>query len=293
MLNRKTSIPVSRAVPFEFPDDIHRHWNREDPEISAMANGASLTMPFLEPFLIKSIRDCGEFVNDPLLKEEIIGFCQQEAHHFKAHRRYNDILKKNGYPELEEFEQEMKQTYIKLGQKPLQKRMAYTAGFEAMTMGITKWIIGDRVKLFAGSDPRVASFMIWHMVEETEHKCVAFDAYKAVYGSSLSSYWHRMVGVLHGSLHVMWLSRRGYHIMLKKDGLWGSLKSRWRLWRRACWFSFAVGPYLIRAALPGHNPRHEKDLQWVLDWMDGWDSNDKGKAPLVDTHHPNIPVPFH
>lgn len=160
MLNRKTTVPVSRAVPFAFPEDIDRHWNKADPEISAMANGASLTMPFLEPFLIKAIRDCLEFVDDPRLKEEIDGFCQQEAHHFKAHRRYNDMLKKNGYPELAALEQEMKRAYIELGKRSLQKRMAYTAGFEAMTMGITKWIIGDRVKLFAGSDPRVASFMI-------------------------------------------------------------------------------------------------------------------------------------
>lgn len=293
MLNRKTSIPVSRAVPFEFPDDIHRHWNRNEPELSAMANGASLTMPYLEPFLIKTIRDCGKLIDDPLLKEEIEGFVQQEAHHFKAHRRFNDLLKQNGYPELAEFEQKMKQAYIRLGQNSLQKRMAYTAGFEAMTMGITKWIIGDRVKLFAGSDPRVASFMIWHMVEETEHKCVAFDAYKAVFGSSLKSYWHRMLGVFHGSLHVLWLARRGYHIMLKKDGLWKNMKSRWRLWVRICWFAAAAGPYLIRAALPGHDPRQERDLQWVLDWMDGYEGSDKTKTPLVDTRHPDIPVPFH
>jgi len=238
-------------------------------------------------------RRCGELIDDALLKKEIQGFALQEAHHFKAHRRYNDILKKNGYPELAAFEQKMKQAYIRLSQKPLQKRMAYTAGFEAMTMGLTKWIIGDRVKLFAGSDPRVASFMIWHMVEETEHKCVAFDAYKAVYGNKRGAYWHRMLGVFHGSFHVLWLSRRGYHIMLKKDGLWRNLKSRWRLWRRACWFAAAAGPYLIRAALPGHDPRKEKDLEWVLDWMEGYKQSDKTKAPLVDTHHPEIPVPFY
>lgn len=80
--------------------------------------------------------------------------------------------------------------------------------------------------------------------------------------------------------------------MLKKDGLWRNLTSRLRLLRRIGWFAIAAGPYLIRAALPGHDPRQEKDLQWVLDWMDGYEESDITKPPLVDTYHPEIPVPF-
>ncbi len=293
MLNRKTTIPLPRDIPFEFPDDIDPHWIYGDPEMSCMVNGSSLVMPYLEPFLVKSIRDCAAHIDEPLLKNEIKGFADQEVYHFKTHRRFNEILKSKGYPELAEHEQKMKAAYLKLSHKSLQKRMAYTAGFEAMTMGITKWVIEDRVKLFAGADTRVASFAIWHMVEETEHKCVAFDAYQAVFGSGLKAYWHRMLGVFHGSLHVLILSRAGYHIMLKKDGLWKSPKSRWRLWRRICWFTMAAGPYLIRAALPGHNPRQEKDPQWVLDWLEGYNKSDTTRAPLIDTHHPDMPVPFH
>jgi len=48
----------------------------------------------------------------------------------------------------------------------------------------------------------------------------------------------------------------------------------------------------LRAALPGHNPDAEKDLQWVIDWLKGYESMPSGKVPLVDTRHPLMPVPF-
>jgi predicted metal-dependent hydrolase len=35
-----------------------------------------------------------------------------------------------------------------------------------MTLGVTRWLVEDRVKLFAGADTRVVSFVLWHMVEE-------------------------------------------------------------------------------------------------------------------------------
>ena len=131
------------------------------------------------------------------------------------------------------------------------------------------------------------------MVEETEHKRVAFDVYQALYGGrSIQAWWHRAMGVFHGSLDVIRWSMRGYKVILKKNGLWRSPRSRLRLagqLTRAVWH---IGPYLLRAALPGHDPRRERDPQWVLDWLAGHADAPEGRIPLVDTRHPDIPVPF-
>ena len=94
--------------------------------------------------------------------------------------------------------------------------MGYTAGFESMTLGVTRWLVEQRHDLFRGSDPRVGSFVLWHMVEETEHKRVAYDVYQA----ACPGYFMRALGVFTGSLHVMAYARRAYTMMLKKDGLW-------------------------------------------------------------------------
>lgn len=283
---------VIRRIPFEFPDDIATDWIPRDPVLSAMLNGASLTMPYLEPYLIRTMREAAEHIDDPVLREDAKGFMMQEGQHFRAHRRFNDLLKSKGYPELAEVEARMEASYARLSKRSLRTRTAYSAGFESMTMGVTRWLIEDRIRLFAQADARVVSMVLWHMVEETEHKRVAFDVYQALFGGSLRGYLARMVGVFHGSLDVMRYSMQGYRTILRKNGRWYQLRSRIGLARRLWWFVRHVGPYLLRAALPGHDPRHERDPDWVIAWIRGYAHVDGQGVPLLDTHHPEIPVPF-
>ncbi|MEM7272073.1 MAG: metal-dependent hydrolase [Actinomycetota bacterium] len=278
-----------RKVPFDFPDDLDPVWHPGHHEWSHMINGASLTMPYLEPFLIATLRAAAAEIDDPAILEEISGFVGQEAQHFRTHRRYNELLKANGYPELAEVETAMKASYDKLKTRSLTFRLAYSAGFESMTLGVTKWLVENRVELFAGSDTRVASFALWHMVEEVEHKRVAFDAYQAACGHRL----HRALGVFTGSLHVFLWARKACVVMLKKDGRWRNPRSRLRLWRRTGQFFAAIVPGALRSAMPGHDPRDEPDPEWVERWIEGfatWDDADG--PPLIDTNDGRLDVPF-
>lgn len=289
-----TAVPqegeiVVRRVPFEFPDDLDPVWHPDHREWSHMINGVSLTMPYLEPFLIATLREAAKEIDDPEVLEEVKGFCAQEGQHYKTHRRYNEVLKANGYPELAEVEEAMKASWDRLrDRRSLTYRLAYSAGFESMTLGVTNWLVSDRRTLFAGSDTRVASFALWHMVEEVEHKRVAFDAYQAARGS----YWQRALGVFTGSWHVFWWSRKGCVAMLKADGKWRNPRSRLRLWARTAAFARAIVPGMVRSALPGHDPRNEPDLAWVRAWIAGYAAADPAVAPLLDTSDPDIPVPF-
>ncbi len=284
--------PTPRRIPFEFPDDLSPQWKPDDPEFSAMVNGASLVMPFLEPFLIRTMREALPQVSDAAVADSGRAFNTQEQHHYQAHRRFNELLKRSRYPELAEIEADMTASYARLAKRSLRTRMAYTAGFEAMTLGVTRWLVDYRQLLFGGADTRVASFILWHFVEESEHKCVAHDVYHALYGGGLSSYLARVVGVLHGSLDVMWYSMRGYRAILKHDGLWFRLSSRLRLARRLGGFVRHVSPYLLRAMLPGHDPRQEPNPKWVDDWLAGHAAAPDDGVPLLDTRHPDLPVPF-
>lgn len=288
MTRANESKIVPRRIPFSFPNDIKGHWIPGKPELSHMMNGASLTMPYLEPFLIRTLRDAMSNIKDPLLLADCEAFMAQEGQHFRAHRRFNDALKANGYPRLAEIEAQMEESYAQLSHKSLASRLAYTAGFESMTLGVTRWLIECRQQLFAGADSRIVSFILWHMVEETEHKTVAFDAYQAVCGG----YFTRAMGVLHGSFDVMRFSMRAYKLMLKQDGLWNNLRSRLRLAGQLASFIRHVGPYLLRAALPGHSPRSERDPEWVLEWIRRFSSASSLQViPLVDTQDPLMPVP--
>jgi predicted metal-dependent hydrolase len=280
---------VIRDFAFDFPSDIDPVWVPDNPVRSHMFNGFSLTMPYLEPYLIRSILRAREQVKDPQLIQDMAGFNRQEANHYKCHRRYNELLKANGYPELERVEKHMEKAYARLEGRSLRTQLAYSAGFESMTNGFTHWFVNKRVALFSGANPHVSSFWIMHMIEEGEHKTVAFDAYMACSGQ----YFARLLGVFHGSWHVIGLGLWAMLISLKKDKLLYRPKTALQILKELGNLLVNVGPFILRALLPGFNPRQEHDPQWMRDWVNGYEKLPEGALiPLVDTSDPEMPVPF-
>lgn len=277
-----------RRIPFKFEEGIDPVWNKARPEWSHMVNGASLTMPYLEPFLIRTMNEALKQVDDSQLIEDVKGFNGQEGAHYRNHRRYNEILKQ-AYPELAEVEAMMEQDYARFEKRSLKWRLAYAAGFETMTIGMTEWLIRQRSDLFAGADPNVVSLVLWHMVEETEHKNVAYDLYKHLFGGS---YFAQQWGLLVGSWHVAWMSRKGYKRMLERDGRWGRLGSRLALYRMVARFFWHASPAMLRALVPGYHPSKVSDPDWVCQWGDAYDGLGEGEIPLLDTGHADIPARF-
>jgi predicted metal-dependent hydrolase len=278
---------IVRAIPFAFAENIDPAWHPDRREWSHMANGASLTMPYLEPFLIKTVREALKKASNPQLKQDVHGFIAQEGNHFQNHRRYNEILKRN-YPELADVESEMAADYKRFQTKSLRWRLAYTAGFETMTMGITEWLIGDRRNLFNDADPSVSSLILWHMVEETEHKNVAYDLYQHLYGQ----YWPRAWGLVYASWHVARSSRKGYRRMLKRDRLWNRPASRLRLWAMVIRFLMKASPAMLRSLVPGYHPGKVTDPEWVARWTSAYAGLPEDAIPLLDTSDPEIPAQF-
>jgi len=182
----------------------------------------------------------------------------------------------------------MTESYKKLTKRSLNWRLAYSAGFETMTMGLTEWLINDRKELFGDADPVVSSLILWHMVEETEHKSVAFDVYQAVCGN----YLLRVFGLIYGSFHVGFLSRRAYRQMLKRDGRWFSLRSRFALWGMVGKFFIKVGPAMLNGLKPGHHPDDTTDPAWVEQWQHAYSSIDDNQLPLLNTQQGNIEPAF-
>ena len=249
-----------RPFSFDFPDDLDPKWMPSNIVRSHFFNGVSLTMPYLEPFLVKTMREAAGHLSQPELLEDIRAFNGQEASHYKCHRRLNTLLKTNGYPEFEAVEARLDTAYKKLSTRSLRTKLAYSAGFECMTNGFTTWLINKRQQLFAGASPHIASFWLMHMIEETEHKTVAFDVYMAYSGQ----YWPRAIGVFHGSFHVLHYGIIGMFTALKKDGTLGELQCLTKIIRHFFSLLWNVAPFLLRALLPWHNPRGEADPELSL-----------------------------
>lgn len=277
MANDKTAQGILvRKVQFEFPDDFRPYWVPDKPVFSQLANGASLFLPYMEPFIIHSVREATKQIDDPALLEEARAWMAQEAHHYRQHRRFNEELIAAGYPELREREAEMEREYEEMKKRPLKYQVAYTAGFEVMALSIAHTLLEHREYFFKGADPSVTSLWLWHLIEEIEHKNLAHDIYLHLYGGHL----YRAYGIFSALFHLMGLMRTSYIVLLKKDGLWGKWRTRWEIKKIAFRLFRSFLPRTIRYALPGHHPSHIENPAWMQEWVSLYDRGEQGLLRL-------------
>lgn len=164
--------------------------------------GLSMTLPYLEPYLIRVMRQALKQATDPEVIRELKQFIGQEAQHYQQHKLVNDIVRTTS-PELEglqKLEDELKEDYRRfLANKSLKFNLAYAEGFEAATFASArnelKYNLWGGLKELEGTD--LLQLLRWHLVEEIEHRTVTFDIYKHLYGG----YLYRLVFGFYGQWH--------------------------------------------------------------------------------------------
>jgi hypothetical protein len=265
-----------RRVQFAYPDDLHPHWNPARPEWSQVVNAASLLMPYLEPYLIDAIRAASRRITDPALLEEAKGYMGQEAHHFKQHRKFNDLLLARGYGGLRRHEEVLAADYERLRRRPLAFQLAYAAGFETMALVIGHMLVAQREYFFAGADSSVSSLVLWHFVEEIEHKHAALGVYQHVVGR----YWYRVYGLVYAMTHTMWRTRQAYVALLRADGRWGRWRTRWAMKKLMARIFAYLLPRIVEAMTPWHDPERIADPAWMQEWVALYDRGEEGLTRL-------------
>jgi predicted metal-dependent hydrolase len=270
-----------RQMPFEFSHSTKRvSWHQDKPEFAHVVNSASLAMPYLEPYLIRTMRKARPLISDEALQTELDLYIKQEATHYKQHKKFNDTLSEQGYQSVSALEARLSEDYANLEQKrSLKFNLAYAEGFESMALALGEMLIEDREYLFSSSESAVASLVLWHFVEEIEHKNVAFDVFDHLYGS----YVWRMVGLIYATGHIFWRTGQGYRALLKEDGLWSSSASRWRLLKLLGRVVGNIAPKWLRILRPGYHPSQIEDPKWGLAWAKLFDVN-AGDVARLDTH---------
>jgi len=184
-----TQVPT-RAVPvreMEFDaslDDLPKYFARDGDIVgSHVLTVLSSVFPDGEDFFVRSVEAVRERIDDPRLRENVEGFIGQESMHGREHRVLNERLADRGYPTRAIG------VYIR---KTLQWReriqsekfnLAVTAALEHYTATLAETILGDPDARAEVGHEAVRQLLMWHALEEAEHKAVAFDVYKAVGGS--------------------------------------------------------------------------------------------------------------
>lgn len=282
-----TEIQV-RRISFTWPEVVRAHWHPARPEWSQMANAGSLLMPYLEPYLIAGIRDALPRIADPRLAEDARAYMGQEAQHYQQHRRFNERLLApgGGYERLREWEALVEADYARLREaRSLDFHLAYAAGFETMALALGHVLVRGRAHYFRGADPEVASLVLWHFVEELEHKRVAFEVYQHVVGRWTT----RVHGLLYAVTHTLARTRRAYRLLLEADGRWGRWRTRWALKREIARLFVAGLPWLLESLSPWHDPGRFADPEWARDWLASWDAGTRSLLRLDTARIERLP----
>ena len=166
-----------RRMDFSFGSDIPEFWFDNNPFLTAIMLGLSVSFPPGERYFIDSVRHFQDRIDDPELKAQIRGFIGQEAMHTKEHMGLNQFMDSRGYPAsgMEKFVRD-RIAWIQKNSTP-EENLARTAALEHLTAIIAGTFL-EHPEVLERMHPTMAKVWAWHAIEEVEHRAVAFDVYK-------------------------------------------------------------------------------------------------------------------
>lgn len=179
-----TSHPIEvRNMRFNLETDVPKHWHGGGRGVTLFFDNLSTLFPEGERFFIASIRAHLSEVTDAELRTAVRLFCGQEAMHGREHERMNAMIDAHGYPA-----HELEARLVKLlgfVQKTLPKRwqLAATCALEHYTALLGDLLLANP-EILADAHPEMRRLWNWHAAEESEHKSVAFDVYRAAGGNT-------------------------------------------------------------------------------------------------------------
>ena len=186
-LTPSPEMPV-RKLSLDLSAGFDRHWHSGDAFRSAYYNALSMSFPLGEQLFINAVQDSAALLPEPTtaqdftLRAQIKDFSAQEATHRYVHAQYNAQLAKQGLVNHVEERIAKRDDFAKTKQiKPIH-RLAVTAAYEHYTAVFASILLANP-QTMAGADAQMRKIWLWHSMEESEHKAVAFDVYQALGGN--------------------------------------------------------------------------------------------------------------
>lgn len=248
----KNRVPI-RHLTFDFdPQKASLYCHKNNDFSSAFILTFSTLIPRGERVVIEAVRAYRDKIKDPELKARVNGLIGQEAMHSKIHEEFNAMYEAKGLP-VKEIDRMGYWYFDKflLGMLPISWQLGVTCAIEHMTALMAEKAFtelseatesGENHSYEEDLDPVAKDFLTWHLLEELEHKSVAFDLYQEQVGS----YWLRVItfflfnitvsplGVLSirkimrtpGYKQKGGAAREGRDFWFAKDGYFDTLKSK-------------------------------------------------------------------
>jgi predicted metal-dependent hydrolase len=212
-----------RNLRFDLENDsVPRHWHGGRRSVTSFFDSLSVFFPAGERFFVQSVRAYQNDIKDDALRHEVRTFCAQEGIHSREHERYNDRLKRQGYP-VARMEARVEKVLERLSKRaPREIQLGVTCALEHFTALMGHLLLGNP-KLLEGAHPEMAAMWRWHAAEENEHKCLPYDVFKAVGG-----HYPIRVATMLGATAIFWARVVGHQAeMMQADGTVFSAEEWW------------------------------------------------------------------
>lgn len=266
--NPERKVPTRRISFEESLRTLPKHFAADGDLIhSHLAASLSAVFPDGEDFFVRSVRYFRDQITDPDLKRQVAGFIGQEAVHGREHRAFNDRLAELGYP-TKAFERITKR-FLTTRERLLSPKsnLAATAALEHFTATLAELVLtSEETRRLFGHD-EVRNLFLWHALEESEHKAVAFDVYKAVGGTE------RMRVVTMTLLRYAFIAGMTIQVVVSLLGdratyRRGNLRRSWRAFRRSPIMRRAVWDQLRDYNRPDFHPDDSDTNELVARWRE-------------------------
>lgn len=289
-----TDLEVRRPK-FDFTDEVPWEWNPQNPAFSFAMNATSIIAIGFEQMIVAAVQDAKPRITDPGVAAEAAAFLRQEAQHSSTHRKHVSALIRR-YPGLQEtFDATLAAFDEVTSTRTLAFRLAYVADLEATFTPSFKLMLDNEETLFRPGDDRVASLLLWHFVEEVEHRSSAL----AIYDAAIGRPWYRvraLPGVVRHLMSVMSIIADGVnaHVplhdrkvdartLLPAFGMRQTLRARLPLARPAVApppppfapvprrEKMAAAGRVLLSQTPFHDPTHTPLPEFADRWLQRWD----------------------
>lgn len=266
--NPDRQVPTRRISFEESLRDLPKHYAiGGDLILSHLAASLSAVFPDGEEFFVRSVRHFRDQITDPGLKRQVAGFIGQEALHGREHRAFNDRLDELGYPTKRMERLTKKGLEIRERLLPPTSNLAATAALEHFTATLAELVLTSEETRALFGDDEVRNLFLWHALEESEHKAVAFDVYRAVGGTE------RMRVVTMKILRYSFVVGLSVQVAVSVLGdratyRPGNLRRSWRTVRKSPIMSRALWRQLCDYDRPDFHPDDRDTTGLVKEWRE-------------------------
>lgn len=192
-------IPI-RHMKFDFEaEKIDPKFYLNAELASAYFASLSIFLTYGEDLVIDTARYHRDFLTDPVLKQRVTSLIGQEALHSKLHEELNDTFKQVDLPVgIFRYLAEIVFDYG-FNRLPQPMKLSLMAGIEHFTAVLSEYMMNNEEIFFDSQDEKQRAIWMWHMLEESEHKDIAYDVFQSLsnnYALRIAGFFPALITIL-------------------------------------------------------------------------------------------------